>query len=124
MTSLALSILAAVVLLTGCAGGDTAPPKKPDDWVVVVYEVKGKDPTMWSLVDTELAADKALQESGAGIIDGNEVGPGSYELYFVGSDRDEMWRILEPILAEAPVRWSHAELRHGLGDEDPVVVDH
>lgn len=77
---------------------------------------------MLVLLDTERAAERALRKSGVGVIDGNEVGQGIYELYFVGHDGEEMWRVLGPVLASAPLQWSRVELRRGLRDEDPQVL--
>lgn len=94
-----------------------------DDWVVVIYAVDdgGFDP-MLELLDTEMAADAALYEAGAGWIDGNDIGSESYDLYFMGDDADVMWAVLEPVLAEAPVAWTAVELRDGLTDPDPTIL--
>lgn len=94
-------------------------------WVVVMFENRPKrfdGDLMKALVDTELAADQALIAAGAGIIDGNDVGEHGYELYFAGQDAETMWKILEPVFAKAPVRWTRVELySHGL-DTQPTRV--
>jgi len=77
---------------------------------------------MGSLLRTELAADKALRRADLGLIDGNEVGQGEYDLNFVGTDRKEMWRVLEPIFEEAPVEWVRVELRNGIDDKFPTTL--
>ena len=77
---------------------------------------------MDALLETELAADDALTEAGVGMIDGNEVGDHSYELYFVGDEGEAMWRVLEPVFEDAPVPWTRVEIRSGLEDETPRVL--
>ncbi len=84
-----------------------------DEWVVVTYadtEAKFSTHSMDALEETELEADEALSEAGLGMIDGNEIGDHSYQLFFAGSDRHRMWGVLEPILEKAPIRWSRVEL--------------
>lgn len=54
---------------------------------------------MDALLETELAADAALRASAAGWIDGNEIGDHQYDLYFVGTDPEVMWTVLEPVFA-------------------------
>jgi hypothetical protein len=105
---------------------DDGKPVTSTNWVVVTFG--GTDKTMPSdlmgaLFDTEIEADAALQESGLGWIDGNETGDHQYDLYFAGDDRHAMWAALEPIFAAAPVRWSSVELRDGLEDEYPELLE-
>lgn len=64
----------------------------------------------------------SLAEAGAGWIDGNDVGDYSYELYFVGDDATEMWALLGPVFADAPVAWTRVELRETLEDPAPEVL--
>lgn len=100
-----------------------APPG--DDWVVVVFDDTDLEfdlGIMDALLETELAADDALTEAGVGMIDGNEVGDHSYELYFVGGEGEAMWRVLEPVFEDAPVPWTRVEIRSGLEDETPRVL--
>jgi hypothetical protein len=118
-----LAILSACAIdVPGRAAGSTPAPVDGDAWVVVRYAVADDDPAMLTLLPVETAADEALQASGAGRIDGNEVGQGDYDMYFVGSDAQAMWAVLEPILAGAPVPWERVELRDGLEDPDPTVI--
>ena len=70
-----------------------------------------------------MTADAALQAAGVGAIDGNEVGQGVYAMYFFGTDREAMWAIIEPILDDAPAEWTKAELRDGLDDDAPIIVE-
>lgn len=117
-----------VALLVGCAdqsGSSSVPTLDSDDWVIVTYadtEDRFDGSVMDALLDTELAADAALQDAGAGSIDGNEIGENQYDLYFIGEDRETMWHILEPVFAAAPLPWSRAELRDGLEDTSPQVI--
>lgn len=114
-----------VPALTGCVGllrperasEEPSAEGEPADWVIVYYESGSDDEAqaaMDALLDTEVAADDALVADGLGWIDGNEFGQGSYDLYFNGYDHDEMWAVLEPILATAPVKWTRVELRDDL----------
>jgi len=95
-----------------------------DDWVVVHFasnsEYSAGD-AFRQLEDTEYAADDALNDDGLGLIDGNEVGGDSYDIYFVGFDRDHMWEALAPVFAAAPLQWTSVELYDGLEDPDPVT---
>jgi hypothetical protein len=127
----AAALVLAVLALAGCASRVTgsvlesgqATSQDGDAWVVVTYAVADDDdPTMLQLLPTETAADEALQDAGVGSIDGNEVGQGVYDMYFVGDDAQDMWTVLEPVLAAAPVRWQKVELRDSLEDSDPQVL--
>ncbi|MFJ4173447.1 hypothetical protein [Microbacterium sp. NPDC089696] len=96
-----------------------------DGTVLVLF--RGRDEEfdlglMDDMLQTELAADAALQEAGAGWIDGNAIGRGEYQLYFIGEDPERMWEIIEPIFADAPIAWSRVELWDGLDDDAPVVI--
>ncbi len=112
-----------MALLAGCGNDRPEEATTGDHWVVVTYPVLEGDPAMMVLLDTETAADEALQDAGAGVIDGNEVGQGVYDMYFVGADRQAMWDVLEPILDDGDVAWTKAELRDGLDDPTPIVID-
>ena len=133
----ALLILASIAALPGCMyipaepaqpvpaaeSVDTMP--STDAWVVVMFEERPAEfdtNLMELLFETELKADEALGEAGAGWIDGNDVGAFGYELYFVGDDVDEMWEVLEPVFEDAPVAWTRVELRNSLEDPAPRVL--
>jgi len=112
------------IWLSGCASSSGVDGSS-GSWVVVHFEDNADYMAMGAadaLLDTELAADEALQAAGAGFIDGNEVGDFSYDLYFVGSDAEVMWAILEPVFDAAPVEWSTVELLQEHDDEDPIVI--
>jgi len=127
-----LLIAGACVLLSGCAvvafgliGDDEASVDEADgDWVIVTFTLKPGSPTdpMGVLLETESAADAALQDAGAGSLDGNELGTGEYQLYFVGPDRHQMWQILEPVFAKAPLQWSRVELYQTLAEDPDKVI--
>lgn len=107
------------------AATQTAGEARTEHWVIVSFadtEQKFDLQLMDAMLDTELRADEALRDAGIGYIDGNEIGDYSYDLYFVGDDGQEMWRILEPIFDEAPARWSRVELWRGSKDPAPVVI--
>lgn len=118
-----------VVSLISCAAAPATVEagevsEETSGWVVVVYEDRPSEldgDLMEALLETELAADRALTDTNAGWIDGNEVGDSSYALYFVGEDPERMWNVLEPVFAEAPVAWTRVELRNGLEDPTPKV---
>lgn len=125
--------IAVLTVLAGCAVSTWVTVDEEDDdgtvegqaWVVVMFEDRPKrfdDDLMKVLLDTELAADRALLAAGAGAIDGNDVGQHGYELYFAGHDAETMWKVLEPVFARAPVPWTRVELySHGL-DAKPTKV--
>ncbi|MWC00385.1 hypothetical protein [Agromyces seonyuensis] len=126
----ALSLLLSASALAACVTSPAAAPEaaaaeEPDGWVVVAFEGTDEEfdlGIMDTLLETELAADEALAAADAGWIDGNDVGEHGYELYFVGQDAAAMWRVLEPVFADAPVPWTRVELRDGLEDENPVML--
>lgn len=94
------------------------------EWVVITFTGTDEFPAdaMDALLATELAADEALSAAGAGMIDGNEIGDGMYQLFFVGVDRHRMWGLLEPVFADAPIPWSRVELFTSLEGESEVVL--
>lgn len=100
-------------------------PADGDAWVTVSFEAREDEfdiDLMDALFETELAADEALVDAGVGQIDGNGAGAGGYDVFFVGADADEMWRVLEPVFAEAPVPWTRVELSDGFDDASPEVL--
>lgn len=125
-------IAGACLLLNGCAVvglgliGDEAQTRVDEadiDWVVVIYTLTPGSPAgAMNLLDTEMAANAALKNAGAGWIDGNEVDAGEYQLYFVGPDRRQMWQVLEPIFASAPLNWSRVELYRTLAEDPDEVI--
>jgi len=97
-----------------------------EQWVVVTFgSAEEEMPAGWmdALLPVEMEAAEALEESGLGYIDGNEIGDYSYELYFVGSDARAMWEVIAPSFARAPVAWTRVELRDSLEDADPTVLE-
>jgi len=142
MDILSRALAAAMVVLgaiglTACAGDPLAPTtaSQPTDsveavmstehWVVVTFggqEAWMSGDLLDQLLPTEMAADEALTESGVGYIDGNDIGANEYQLYFVGEDRQELWAVLEPIFAAAPVQWTKVSLMASLDDPDPIIL--
>ena len=133
LTLSALVVALPLAFVAGCAATpdsdantpDVEAPQEADAWVVVIFEDRPAEfdaNLMDALLETEMKADEALAEAGAGWIDGNDVGAHSYDLYFVGSDVDVMWGALEPVFKEAPVAWTRVELRNGLEDPEPRVI--
>lgn len=127
----AVFALVLVGVTTGCtttATANTETPAEPDpddDWVVLTFAETDQQfdvDVMDALLEYELAADDALAAAGAGGIDGNDVGDYQYTVYFVGADRDVIWRLLEPIFADAPIPWTRVELREEFEDESPDVI--
>lgn len=131
--TLVIGLLLGCLMVSGCSvvfgatfnetessGGDV----DGDHWVVVSYETRNRSAVelMDALESTELRAAEALEAAGVGFIDGNEVGDDSYELYFNGKDAPAMWKVLEPVLAQAPTGWDRVELRDGLEDPHPTVI--
>lgn len=114
--------------LAACASPTSNPSQispEENDWVVVMFEDRPAEfdgGLMDALLETELSADEALGAAGVGRIDGNDVGAHGYELYFIGTDAAQMWDVLEPIFASAPVSWTRVELRNGLEDSAPRVL--
>ncbi|MFT3832255.1 MAG: hypothetical protein QM711_02890 [Micropruina sp.] len=125
--------IAVLTVLAGCAVSTWVTVDEEDDggtvegqaWVVVMFENRPElfdGDLMKALLDTELAADRALVAAGAGVIDGNDVGQHGYELHFAGHDAETMWKVLEPVFAKAPAPWTRVELySHGL-DAKPTKV--
>jgi hypothetical protein len=57
---------------------------------------------------------EAIDASGVGEFDGNELGPDGAVLYMYGSDADRLWQVVEPVLRGAPVgSGSYAIKRYG-----------
>lgn len=120
-----------LVSLVSCAGSPATEEaggasEETNGWVVVVYEDRPNEfdgDLMEALLETELAADQALAQADAGWIDGNDVGDSTYELYFVGEDAELMWNVLEPVFSKAPVAWTRVELRNGLEDPAPTLLN-
>lgn len=121
---LVVGLLGGAALVLTSAGGESDFEPTGDDWVVVTFPAEaGAGGLTWvRMMRIELAADRALGDAAAGALDGNEVGQGTYDLYFVGDDAAAMWEVLRPIMDDAPVRWSSARLQDTLDDAAPVVV--
>ena len=75
---------------------------------------------MWP---TEERAIAALEAAGIGSIDDNSIGGSESELAFYGDDRHEVWRLIEPIMRDAPVPLSRVELATSIDDVSPEVIE-
>lgn len=66
----------------------------------------------------------AIDERGAGEFDGNEFGEGECVLYMYGSDADELFAAVEPVLRESPVvKGGYAVVRYGQPGAREVRTD-
>lgn len=83
------------------------------DHAVVVY-MPLQDGDMDTLFDLEDALMEALDESGAGEFDGNELGAGEAVLYMYGPDADKLFSAVEKVLrGSAVAREGYAVKRYG-----------
>ena len=97
-----------------------------EDLVLVVFSLDaefGDESTLEEMWPVEDRAIEALEASGLGYIDGNEIGASEYALYFYGADREAMWRLLEPIMREAPIPLSRVELWPPGDSPGPAIID-
>lgn len=90
----------------GPAKESTDAPRQGDDMLVVVFALDDAFGTlngidaMWPI---EERAIEAIDASGLGFLDGNDIGAGEYGICFFGSDWKAMWELLKPIMQTAPV---------------------
>lgn len=109
---------------SGNAVAETSPYL--EDLVLVVFALDaefGNDSTLKQMWAVEDRAAAALESSGAGYIDGNEIGASEYALYFYGTDREAMWQVLEPIMRDAPIPLSRVELWPPGESAEPTVIE-
>lgn len=96
-----------------------------DDMVLVAFRLDSNPrdvDVVEQMLPIEQRAIEALDESGIGYYDGNEFGDGEFALYFFGADREAMWKLLEPIVSEAPYPLDRAELWPPGSDSEPDVI--
>lgn len=90
----------------GSAEESANEPRQGDDMLVVVFALDDAFGTlsdidaMWPI---EERATEAIDASGLGFLDGNDIGAGEYGICFFGSDWKAMWDLLKPIMHTAPV---------------------
>ncbi|SIT78756.1 hypothetical protein SAMN05880545_1927 [Microbacterium sp. RU33B] len=97
-----------------------------EDLVLVVFALDtefGDDSTLEQMWAVEDRAAAALETSGSGYIDGNEIGASEYALYFYGTDREDVWQVLEPIMRDAPIPLSRVELWPPGESAEPTVIE-
>ncbi|WP_236067941.1 hypothetical protein [Streptomyces brasiliscabiei] len=58
----------------------------------------------------------AVEDAGAGEIDGNEFGGGEAVVYAYRPDAGALFKVMEPTLRTLPFRPAHVLLRHGDGE--------
>ncbi|MEU2909376.1 hypothetical protein ACFYM3_18330 [Streptomyces massasporeus] len=58
----------------------------------------------------------AVEDAGAGEVDGNEFGGGEAVVYAYGPDAGALFEVMEPTLRSLPFRPAHVLLRHGDGE--------
>ena len=96
------------------------------EFVTVVFDLEswfGDHDLLDTMWPTEERAIEALEIAGVGSIDGNSIGDSEYVLYFYGDDRREVWRLIEPIMRDAPVPLSRVELSTSIDDASPDVIE-
>ena len=79
------------------------------------------DATWDAMLDLELVAGDALLAADAGYLDGNGTDGVVYDVFFYGLDHEDMWAILEPVYADAPIAWSTTQLWERWDDAAPAV---
>lgn len=98
-----------------------------DQMVIVVFVAKDDSQLLQifnALGPVEEDADNALEASGVGYIDGNDVGAGEYESVFMGSDAHQVWALIKPIYDRAAFAWSRVELYKSADGEPTEVIPH
>lgn len=96
-----------------------------EDLVLVVFALDaefGDENVLETMWPVEQEALIAIERSGLGYLDGNEIGASEYALYFYGDDRAAMWELLEPILRKAPIEIARVELWPPGADAEPEVL--
>ncbi|MFD8636533.1 ATP-binding protein [Streptomyces sp. NPDC059533] len=66
---------------------------------------------------------EAIEQAGAGGLDGHEFGGGEVVLFAYGPDADALFAVMAPILRDLPFRPAHVTLRRGPAD-DPSAAEH
>lgn len=80
------------------------------------------DAAAWdAMLARELEAGDALMAAGVGYLDGNGSDGVVYDVFFVGSDHEAMWAIVEPVYADAPIAWSSVMMWASAEDMEPTV---
>jgi len=97
----------------GSAEESANEPRQGDDMLVVVFalaERLGSIDVMDAMWPIEERAIEAIDASGLGFLDGNDIGAGEYGICFFGGDWKAMWELLKPIMQTAPVPLDRLEI--------------
>lgn len=111
---------------TGAADSATEASGYTEDLVLAVFALDaefGSETLLDDMAPVEEQAMEALEDAGAGYIDGNEIGRSEYALYFYGTDRGAMWKLLEPILEDAPIPLTRVELWPPGEAAEPTIIE-
>lgn len=87
--------------------------RQGDDMLVVVFalaEEFGSIDVIDAMWPIEERAIEAIDTSGLGFPDGNDIGAGEYGICFFGSDWKAMWELLKPIMQTAPIPVDRLEI--------------
>jgi hypothetical protein len=90
----------------------------PEHSVQIIFPFKGTDLSEVFKLEEALAA--AIEESGAGELDGNEVGGDEVVLYMYGPDADALYEAMAPLLRASPLVEGGTVLRRYGPPEDGV----
>jgi hypothetical protein len=89
----------------------TPQPKQPDQQAVLLY-LKGEDFDAMIALSDKLTT--AIETTGLGDFDGNEIGGGETTLFMYGPDAETLYLQIEPILkADELCRGARAVVRRG-----------
>ena len=80
---------------------------------VIVHISNSTDPSVGlDMIEDPLI--DAIEATGVGEFDGNEIGPDGALLFMYGPDADALWRVVEPVLRDGNLgSGSYAVLRYG-----------
>lgn len=108
-------MLLLIVVAAGCApntgahssdspSNSSAPANDSvEEHAVLIHVGTPEDPDQFGLDLIEAPIIEALEGSGAGELDGNEVGPDGAVIYLYGADADVLHTVVKPALEEAPI---------------------
>ncbi|MFT3829550.1 MAG: hypothetical protein QM691_07575 [Opitutaceae bacterium] len=109
--------------------GKKEPAKKPASQAVIVHiplsdGANGSPEEFEHLTALEEKLGEAIIEAGAGEFDGNEFGQGDFTYFMYGSDADQLFSAVEPILrGDALTKKGYALVRYGGPGSDQRRVE-
>jgi hypothetical protein len=120
-------ILVAALRLWTCSpdrpGGSASPELGTLEQAVLIHfrlsdGAFGTPEEVTQLMDLEQRLETAIESSGAGELDGNEVGGGEFVVFIYGPDADRLFAVVEPLLRESPLAsGGFAVKRYGAADD-------